>query len=67
MATGKVKWFDNRRGYGFITPDQSGPDCFVHHQDIYGKGYKTLVEGQAVTFELVHSDKGPKAVNVQRD
>jgi CspA family cold shock protein len=65
MASGKVKWFDNQRGFGFIA-QESGRDVFVHHSSIMGKGYKTLVQGEKVDFELVNSDKGPKAQNVQR-
>ena len=65
MASGKVKWFDNRRGFGFISQDQ-GQDVFVHHTCINGNGYKTLQEGEVVNYELVDSDKGPKALNVQR-
>ena len=66
MASGKVKWFDNRRGFGFITQDE-GKDVFVHHTCIMGSGYKTLQEGEVVHYELVDSDKGPKAQNVERD
>lgn len=65
-ASGKVKWFDNKRGYGFIAQD-TGQDVFVHHSSIQGKGYKTLIEGETVQFDLVPSDKGPKAANVHRD
>lgn len=65
MASGKVKWFDNRRGFGFISQDQ-GQDVFVHHTCINGNGYKTLQEGETVNYELVQSDKGPKAMNVHR-
>jgi CspA family cold shock protein len=65
MASGKVKWFDNKRGYGFIT-QEVGKDIFVHHTCILGKGYKTLYQGEWVTFEKVDSDKGPKALQVQR-
>jgi len=65
MASGKVKWFDNKRGFGFIAQD-SGRDIFVHHTSIQGKGYKTLLEGELVNFDVVDSDKGPKAQNVQR-
>jgi cold shock protein len=65
MASGKVKWFDNKRGFGFIAQD-AGQDVFVHHSSILGGGYKTLVEGETVQFDLVTSDKGPKATNVQR-
>ena len=65
MASGKVKWFDNRRGFGFIA-QESGQDVFVHHSSILGKGYKILNEGETVQFEVVNSDKGPKAKNVER-
>ena len=65
MASGKVKWFDNKKGYGFIVHD-SGKDVFVHHSSIKGIGFKTLQEGEAVDYELVDSDKGPKALNVER-
>ena len=65
MASGKVKWFDNRRGFGFITQDQ-GQDVFVHHTSIMGGGFKTLNEGEDVTFEVITSDKGLKAQNVER-
>ena len=64
MATGKVKWFNDSKGYGFITGDD-GTDAFVHHGDIVGEGYKTLTEGQAVEFELTDGPKGPKALNVR--
>jgi CspA family cold shock protein len=66
MASGKVKWFDNRRGFGFISQGE-GKDVFVHHTSILGAGYKTLHEGETVHYELVDSDKGPKAQNVHRD
>lgn len=65
MASGKVKWFDNKKGFGFIAQDQ-GQDVFVHHTNISGSGFKTLNEGEEVSFDLVASDKGPKALNVQR-
>jgi CspA family cold shock protein len=65
MASGKVKWFDNKRGFGFIVQDQ-GTDVFVHHTAIQGTGYKTLQEGEQVDYDLVQSDKGPKAEKVQR-
>ena len=65
MASGKVKWFNNRRGFGFIAQD-SGKDIFVHHSSILGKGYKTLDEGENVSFDLVDHVKGPKAENVKR-
>lgn len=65
MASGKVKWFDNKKGYGFIL-NEIGQDVFVHHTSINGNGFKTLNEGETVDYELVDSDKGPKAQNVQR-
>ncbi|MCA9407888.1 MAG: cold-shock protein [Candidatus Omnitrophica bacterium] len=63
MAKGKVKWFSNQKGYGFITPE-SGNDVFVHHSAIQGDGYKTLAEGEEVDFEIVQSPKGEQAANV---
>ena len=63
MAKGKVKWFSNQKGYGFITPE-SGKDLFVHHTAIQGEGYKTLEEGQEVEFEVVQGPKGEQAANV---
>lgn len=66
MATGKVKWFDNRKGFGFIVYETSGKDVFVHHTSIEGQGYKTLKEGETVNFDLIESDKGLKAQHVQR-
>ena len=64
-ANGKVKWFDNKKGFGFIAQD-AGQDVFVHHTSILGGGFKTLLEGEMVTFEVIASDKGLKAQNVQR-
>ncbi|MHC4982377.1 MAG: cold-shock protein [Planctomycetota bacterium] len=64
MATGKVKWFNNAKGYGFIITED-GTDAFVHYADIDGEGFKTLKEGQEVEFELTHGPKGDKAVNVR--
>jgi CspA family cold shock protein len=62
---GKVKWFNDQKGYGFITPDDGTPDVFVHHSVIQGNGFRTLAENQAVQFDLdAKSDKGPKAANV---
>ncbi len=63
MARGKVKWFSNQKGYGFITPE-SGADVFVHHTAIKGDGYKTLNEGQDVEFDIVQGPKGQQATNV---
>jgi CspA family cold shock protein len=63
MAKGKVKWFNNQKGYGFITPE-NGADVFVHHTAIQGEGYKSLEEGQAVEFEITKGPKGDQAVNV---
>jgi cold shock protein len=65
MASGKVKWFDNKKGFGFIA-QSGGQDVFVHHTSISGSGFKTLNEGEEVSFDVVPSDKGLKAQNVQR-
>ena len=65
MASGKVKWWDNTKGFGFIA-QESGQDVFVHHSSIIGEGFKTLHEGEEVVFEVVTSEKGPKAEKVQR-
>ena len=65
MATGKVKWFNDAKGYGFVTSDD-GVDAFVHHADIQGEGFKTLQEGEVVTFDMTKGPKGPKAVNVRK-
>jgi cold shock protein len=64
MARGKVKWFDDKKGYGFITPDDGGKDCFVHHNAIQQEGFKTLSEGQEVEFEVEQGPKGPQATDV---
>lgn len=64
MSTGKVKWFNPTKGYGFITPDEGDKDLFVHHSSIQGDGYKSLKEEQSVTFDVEDGDKGPQAVNV---
>ena len=65
VSRGKVKWFDNKKGYGFITPED-GKDVFVHHSAIQGEGYKTLEEGQEVEFDIVQGPKGEQAANVTR-
>jgi CspA family cold shock protein len=64
MATGTVKWFDDAKGYGFITPDDGGKDLFVHHTGIAGEGFKTLAEGAKVEFVPEQGQKGPQATNV---
>ena len=63
MANGTVKWFSDQKGYGFIE-QEDGPDVFVHHSGIVGSGFKSLNEGDRVTFEIEQGQKGPAAVNV---
>jgi len=65
VPSGKVKWFSDQKGFGFITPDDGSKDLFVHHSDIGMEGFRTLQEGQAVEFEVAQGDKGPRAKNVQ--
>jgi CspA family cold shock protein len=64
MATGTVKWFNDAKGYGFITPDDNSKDLFVHHSNIAGSGFKSLAEGAKVEFEARPGQKGPEATNV---
>ncbi|MCW8828730.1 MAG: cold-shock protein [Gammaproteobacteria bacterium] len=64
MATGTVKWFNDAKGFGFIAQDDGGPDVFVHFSAIQGSGFKTLAEGQKVSFDIQDGPKGPQASNV---
>ena len=67
MSKGTVKWFNDKKGFGFITPDEGGDDCFVHHTAIEGEGFKTLMEGDAVEFEVGKDDQGRlKALKVKK-
>ena len=65
MATGVVKWFNNEKGYGFITPDEGGADLFAHFSAIQSDGYRSLDENQVVEFDIVQGPKGPQADNVR--
>ena len=65
MTTGTVKWFNESKGFGFITPSDGGKDVFVHFSAITGEGFRTLAEGQQVTFNVENGPKGPQATNVQ--
>ena len=66
MATGTVKWFNDSKGFGFITPDQGGDDLFAHFSAIQGNGFKTLKEGEKVSFEVTQGPKGKQASNIQK-
>ncbi len=63
-TTGTVKWFNEKKGFGFITREDGEQDCFVHHSGIAGSGFKTLSEGERVEFDVVQGEKGPAAENV---
>ena len=65
MTEGTVKWFNDAKGYGFITPDGGSKDVFVHHSNIVGDGFKSLAEGARVEFEATEGQKGPQATNVR--
>jgi CspA family cold shock protein len=65
-TTGTVKWFNDTKGFGFITPEDGSKDCFVHHSSIQGSGFKSLAEGDRVEFDVIEEPKGPKAQNVVR-
>ena len=65
-STGTVKWFNDEKGFGFITPEDGAKDCFVHHSSIQADGFKSLSEGDKVEFDMIQEPKGPKAQNVVR-
>ena len=66
MITGTVKWFNDAKGYGFITPENGSKDCFVHHTAIKADGFRSLAEGERVEFDIVDGAKGPAAENVTK-
>lgn len=66
MAKGVVKWFSNQKGYGFITPESSDKEVFVHYSAVQGDGYKTLAEGDKVEFDVTNGPKGEQATNVRK-
>ncbi|HSL82955.1 MAG TPA: cold-shock protein [Thermoanaerobaculia bacterium] len=65
-TTGRVKWFNESKGFGFITPDDGSKDCFVHYTAIQGNGFRTLAEGEQVEFDVTEGQKGPAAENVSK-
>jgi CspA family cold shock protein len=65
MAQGKVKWFNDAKGFGFIE-QESGPDVFVHYSQIEGDGFKSLIEGEKVSFDIIQGQKGPQSANVRK-
>ena len=65
-VTGTVKWFNDAKGYGFITPENGAKDCFVHHTAIKADGFRSLAEGERVEFDIVEGAKGPAAENVTK-
>jgi CspA family cold shock protein len=66
MPQGKVKWFNDSKGYGFITPDDGSKDVFVHHQSIAAEGFRSLNEGDRVQYDVTEGQKGPQAANVKK-
>jgi CspA family cold shock protein len=66
MAQGTVQWFSQEKGYGFITPDEGGEDLFVHYSAIAGSGFRSLEEGDRVSYEVTEGRKGPQAENVSK-
>ena len=67
MARGTVKWFNESKGFGFITPEDGGSDVFAHYSEIQGEGFKNLSEGEVVNFDIVEGEKGPKAANITKE
>lgn len=66
VVMGKVKWFNNQKGFGFLQREDGQPDVFVHYSSVLGDGFKSLAEGDKVQFEVIEADRGPKAANVSR-